>query len=341
MSLLRSFTLNLVTLLHYLDTWPDKAELFWEDFSSDSYCMEQFFSNPGNVIKLLKKVSLRQSFDVFKTIYLDIEKKNPIVLNRVIEDPKCFHSIVVYLIQSDDVGSFSLFIDYLKSKNQLNLIRDVVGYSNQSGCNIFHLAAQRSFCFGFYSLLNALRDDRGALSHFGRLDAHGNTPLYYFSYYCNDNKLLVDVMQLLCSTDVVELLSKTHQKVLLEYILANYFFLDDKLNSAYDYEFIMSRVKVKSLSMVISQLPTLVKQHNLVESRLSALFDMLDQLSNNQTSSMCDSITLRKEKKWYDWFSMFHRRSEKSAISGFELTSMKSSMGQAQASDPTSVTAFR
>ena len=353
--------MNLATLRHSLLLGDEVAMFVWRDFLSSpvaSYYMEQLFASPDNVVDLLRLVACKRSFDIFKTIYLGIKQRYSAFDSQVEKNSQRFRSILVQLINSEYIDNFSLFIQYLTSHNQLKLIQGIVGVTDQSRRNVFHLAAIWSPNSGLFDLINAIKDDRGVLTHLNQCDAYGKTPLYYFSIQCKDDESIAAVMQLLCSIGIdfaikhffkkhcrtnhsgvshscFDVLSQMHQKAFFKCLLEDYFFVSDNRDSHIDYQSIIDEIELKNLSAVIQQLPALKKQHNLVESRLSAL---LEELSQSKICHSTDAST-QKKCKWYDLFSVFDRSSLESPSAGCELTSM-CKVSENVSDDPRSVANF-
>ncbi len=345
---------NLAALVEEIKTRPNQTVLSqWRDFLRIPIYWEQFCVNPITVVDLLRLVAHKRSFDVFETIYSDIKQNFGEFHAQVETNSQRFRSILVQLIKSKNIH-FSQFIQYLTSHDQLKLMQGVVGVTDQSCRNVFHLAAIWSPNSGFFDLMNALKDDRGALSHLNQCDVDGKTPLYYFSLHCKDDGSIAAVMQLLCSIGIdfavkhffkkhcrtnhsgvshscFDVLSEARKQVFFKCLLADYFFVSDSRDSQIDYQSIIDEIELNNLSTVVQQLPALVKQHNLVESRLSALLEVLDQ---SKTSHSNDAST-QKKQKWYDLFSVFDRSSLESPSMGCELINMRK-----DPEDPRSVVNF-
>ncbi|HAG61308.1 MAG: hypothetical protein CMF55_06570 [Legionellales bacterium] len=345
---------NLAALVEDIQTLPDQTVLSkWKDFLRIPYYWEQFCVNPNIVVDLLRLVARNLSFEVFETIYSDIKQNFGAFHAQVETNSQRFRLILVQLIKSKYIH-FSPFIQYLTSHDQLKLIQGVVGVTDQSCRNVFHLAAIWSPHSGFFDLMNALKDDRGALTHLDQCDAYGKTPLYYFSLQRKDDESIAAVMQLLSSIGIefakqhffkkicpidqpgvnhscFDVLSEARQKVFFKCLLADYFFVSDSRDSHIDYQSIIDEIKLDNLSTVIQQLPALVKQHNLVEGRLRALLEVLGQ---SKTSHSNDASTQEKQK-WYNLFSRFDRSSLESPSMGCELINMRK-----DPEDPNSVVSF-
>ena len=293
----------------------------WQDFSINQYFFSLLCENPNQIVGLLGLIGHSTSFVVFETIYSDIKRQNYGSFHGQVEtNPQRFRSILVQLINSECIDNFSSFIQYLTSHNQLKLIQGIVGVTDQSRRNVFHLAAIWSPHSGLFDLINAIKDDRSALTHLNQCDAYGKTPLYYFSIQCKDDESIAAVMQLLCSIGIdfaikhffkkhcrtnhsgvshscFDVLSQMHQKAFFKCLLEDYFFVSDNRDSHIDYQSIIDVIELKNLSAVIQQLPALKKQHNLVESRLSAL---LEELSQSKTSTSA-------KRKYYHFFPSFNQ----------------------------------